>query len=84
MKDDILPLHGAGGMPIHKKYWSVIIQARKQQYRCQISAIAFLLRLNSMVISQSAWTMAKKSILWPTTLTDSRKQVCKGRRKNIV
>lgn len=63
VKDDILPLHGAGGMPIHMKYWNVIIQARKQQYLCQISAIAFLLRLYSTANSQNAWIMAKKSIL---------------------
>lgn len=38
------PLHAAGGMPIQTKYWKVIMQARKQQYLGQISAMAFLLR----------------------------------------
>ena len=48
------PRQGAGGMPMQMKYWKVMMQARKQQYLGQISAMAFLLRRYRTAISQQA------------------------------
>ena len=48
------PRHGAGGMPMQMKYWKVMMQARKQQYLGQISAMAFLRRRYKTAISQQA------------------------------
>lgn len=71
-------------MPIQRKYWNVMIHARKQQYFGQISAIAFLLRRYNTAISQKAWIIAKKSILWPITFTDRRKQVWKQSKETFT
>lgn len=51
------PLQAAGGIPMQTKYWKVSIQARKQQYFGQISAMAFLLRLYMTKIRAKAWSM---------------------------
>lgn len=51
------PLQAAGGTPMQIRYWKVSMQARKQQYLGQISAMAFLLRLYMTAIRAKAWSM---------------------------
>lgn len=48
------PLQAAGGIPMQTKYWKVSMQARKQQYLGQISAMAFLRRLYMTAIKAKA------------------------------
>lgn len=48
------PLQAAGGIPMQMKYCKVSMQARKQQYLGQISAIAFLRRLYITTIRAKA------------------------------
>lgn len=47
-------MQAAGGIPMQIKYWTVSMQARKQQYFGQISAMAFLLRLYITAIKAKA------------------------------
>jgi len=53
-----VPLHAAGGIPMHMKYWKVIMLARKQQYLGQISAMAFLRRRYMTAAMAKACSMA--------------------------